>query len=288
MIKVTRLSKFIDNNLVLNNISFDIKKNKITALVGPNGAGKTTLIRCLTGIYHSECGSICYDGKNLNDDYKIKENIGFVCDESYYPFMTSIKDILSYYKMIYKNFHMDRFNYYNNIFKIDLTKKFNDLSKGMKMKLSIMISLSINADYLILDEPTSGLDPISKRDFLNLLLEYKNNKNSSILISSHHLQDLERICDDVIIMDKGKIKGVYSLDLLKNKYKKLQVAFDDVSVIDNFNYDSILHVEKEGRVATFICKDYELLKEKLLILKPLFIEELDLNLEEIFIYSLYS
>lgn len=286
MIFIDNVCKKIGNKSILNNISFNVDKGKIIALIGPNGAGKTTLLRCLTGIYDVTHGSIKFDGNSVYENPMIKENIGFVSDESYYSAITSLSEIIDYYKSAYKNFSFEQFVKLNKLFKIDLTKKITQLSKGMKMKFSIMIALSTGAEYLILDEPTLGLDVISKKMFLDILLDYISENNAAILIASHNLQDLEKICDEVVILDNGGVSSHYSLDDLKYKFRKIQVAFDDISVLDSLKLNSILHVSKLGKVATLICNDCEIVKEKLNTLNPIFIEELDLSLEEIFIYSL--
>lgn len=286
MIFIDNVCKKIGNKSILNNISFNVDKGKTIALIGPNGAGKTTLLRCLTGIYDVTHGSIKFDGNSVYENPMVKEKIGFVSDESYYSAMTSLSEIIDYYKSAYKNFSFDQFVKLNKLFKIDLNKKITQLSKGMKMKFSIMIALSTGAEYLILDEPTLGLDVISKKMFLDILLDYISENNAAILIASHNLQDLEKICDEVVILDNGGIASHYSLDDLKYKFRKIQVAFDDISVLDSLKLNSILHMSKLGKVATLICNDYEIVKEKLNTLNPIFIEELDLSLEEIFIYSL--
>lgn len=286
MIFIDNVCKKIGNKSILNNISFNVDKGKIIALIGPNGAGKTTLLRCLTGIYDVTHGSIKFDGSSVYENPMVKEKISFVSDESYYSSMTSLSEIIDYYKSTYKNFSFEQFVKLNKLFKIDLNKKITQLSKGMKMKFSIMIALSTGAEYLILDEPTLGLDVISKKMFLDILLDSINENNAAILIASHNLQDLEKICDEVVILDNGGVSSHYSLDDLKYKFRKIQVAFDDISLLDSLKLNSILHVTKLGKVATLICNDYEIVKEKLNTLNPIFIEELDLSLEEIFLYSL--
>lgn len=286
MICINSLCKKLDNNLILNNISFNIDEGKIVALIGPNGAGKTTLLRCLTGIYDVTSGSIKFDGNPVYENPATKENISFLSDEIYYSPMISLNEIIDYYKNTYKNFNFDEFLRMNDLFKINLNKRLFQLSKGMKMKFSIMISLSIGAKYLILDEPTLGLDTVSKKIFIDLLINYIDSNNASILITSHNLQDLEKICDDVIFINNGSISNNSSLDDLKSKFKKIQVAFNDISILNSLNHENIIHIDKLGKVATLICDDYEKAKIYIDSLNPIFIEDLNLSLEEIFIYLL--
>ena len=160
------------------------------------------------------------------------------------------------------------------------------VSKGMKMRLSIMLAFSIHAKYLILDEPTSGLDAILKNKLLKIFADEVYDNNTTIIISSHHLNELERICDDVAILDNGSISYENSLENMKNKIKKIQIAFDEPVYEEDLNLKGIFKISKVGRVFTIITDEYddEFIKG-LNKFKPLFIEEVDLSLEDIFIYK---
>jgi ABC-2 type transport system ATP-binding protein len=156
----------------------------------------------------------------------------------------------------------------------------------MKMRLSIMLAFSIHAEYLILDEPTSGLDAILKNKLLNIFADEVFENNTTIIISSHHLGELERICDDVAILDEGTISYENSVENMKNKIKKIQVAFDEPVYEEDLDLKGIFKISKIGRVFTIITDDYdEEFINNLNKFKPLFIEEIDLSLEDIFIYK---
>ena len=154
------------------------------------------------------------------------------------------------------------------------------------MRLSIMLAFSIHAKYLILDEPTSGLDAILKNKLLKIFADEVYDNNTTIIISSHHLNELERICDDVAILDNGSISYENSLENMKNKIKKIQIAFDEPVYEEDLNLKGIFKISKVGRVFTIITDEYddEFIKG-LNKFKPLFIEEVDLSLEDIFIYK---
>ena len=154
------------------------------------------------------------------------------------------------------------------------------------MRLSIMLAFSIHAKYLILDEPTSGLDAILKNKLLKIFADEVYDNNTTIIISSHHLNELERICDDVAILDNGVISYENSLENMKNKIKKIQIAFDEPVYEEDLNLKGIFKISKVGRVFTIITDEYddEFIKG-LNKFKPLFIEEVDLSLEDIFIYK---
>lgn len=287
MLEVRNISLSLDNKNILSNISFKVNSGKIYGLIGPNGVGKTTLIKCLVGIYKVDEGIILYDDKDVYDNSITKERIAYVSDENTFFSSFKIKDILTYYKLAYKNFNESKFYKLNKIFEVPLNKRMSQLSKGTKMRVSILVALCQEADYLILDEPTSGLDPILKSKLMKLLVKEVIERNITIIISSHHLNELEKICDDVAIIKDGVIQYENSLEEMKKKMRKIQVAFDAPIYEEDLNIKGIYKINKVGRVFTIITDDYseEFIKE-LNKFQPLFIEEIDLALEDIFIYRI--
>ena len=286
MIEVNNVSFEIDGKTILKDINLKINEGKIFGIIGPNGVGKTTLLRCLTGIYNSTSGSVFYDGKEVYDNPEVKSKIGYVADENIMQTNFKVKEILKYYKYSYKDFDEKRYNELNRIFKIPENKFIFQLSKGMKMRLSIMLAFSIKAKYLILDEPTSGLDAIMKNKLLKIFADEVIENGTTIIISSHHLGELERICDDVAILDEGIISYENSIENMKNKIKKIQVAFDKPIYEEDLNLKGIFKITRVGRVFTIITDEYdEEFVKSLKAFNPLFIEEIDLSLEDIFIYK---
>ena len=286
VIEVNNVSFEIDGRTILNDINLKIPEGKIYGIIGPNGVGKTTLLRCLTGIYQTTKGLVKYDGEDVYDNPKVKEIIGYVADENIMHPNFRVKDLIKFYKYSYTKFDEKKFKELNEIFKIPERKFIFQLSKGMKMRLSIMLAFSIHAKYLILDEPTSGLDAILKNKLLKIFADEVYDNNTTIIISSHHLNELERICDDVAILDNGSISYENSLENMKNKIKKIQIAFDEPVYEEDLNLKGIFKISKVGRVFTIITDEYddEFIKG-LNKFKPLFIEEVDLSLEDIFIYK---
>ncbi|KIL07036.1 ABC transporter [Clostridium botulinum] len=286
MIQVNNLSFKIDDKEILNDINLNINEGKIFGIIGPNGVGKSTLLRCLSGIYKTSEGEVKYNDENVYDNPKVKENIGFVADENTFFYNFKVKEVLKYYEYAYKNFDINRFNELNEIFKLPLNKFVFQFSKGMKMRLSLALAFSIKAKYLILDEPTSGLDPIVKNKLLKIFIDEVANNNATIIISSHHLGELERICDEVAILDEGKVSYKNSIESMKNKIKKIQVAFDKPTYEEDLNLKGIFKISKVGRVFTIITDQYdEEFRKALKKFNPLFMEEIDLSLEDIFIYK---
>ncbi|WP_050606917.1 ABC transporter ATP-binding protein [Clostridium niameyense] len=287
MIEVKDVYKTLGEKNILTNINIEVKKGTIFGLIGENGAGKTTLIKCLTGIYKQDKGCIKVQGEEVFENPKIKEKIGYIAAEGQYYNSFKIKELIKFYSMTYKSFSYTRFKELNKIFKISENKRIRELSKGMKMRVSLMLNLSIYPEILILDEPTSGLDPIIKRKVINLLVDEVSKRGTTIFISSHHLEDLERICDSIAIMEKGEIKYINNIENMKNSIKKLQVLFKDKSIINEIKkYKEVMTIENIGRINYIITKNYtKELKEKLMGNGAEFIEEIDLSLEDMFIYS---
>lgn len=286
MIEINNLSFEIDGKQILKDINLKIEEGKIFGIIGPNGVGKTTLLRCLTGIYDTTSGNVSYDGQKVYDNPEVKNKIGYVADENIMQTNFKVREILKYYKYSYTNFDEKKFNELNEIFKVPTNKFIFQLSKGMKMRLSIMLAFSLNAKYLILDEPTSGLDAILKNKLLKIFADEVFENNTSIIISSHHLGELERICDDVAILDEGIISYENSVENMKKKIKKIQVAFNEPVYEEDLKLKGIFKMSKVGRVFNIITDEYdEEFINSLKKFKPLFIEEIDLSLEDIFIYK---
>ena len=286
MIEVNNVSFEIDGKKILKDINIKIPEGRIYGIIGPNGVGKTTLLRCLTGIYETTSGTVKYNGENVYDNPKVKELIGYVADENLLHPNFRVRDIIKFYKYSYPMFDEKKYNELNEIFKIPENRFIFQLSKGMKMRLSIMFAFSIQAKYLILDEPTSGLDAILKNKLLKIFADEVYDNNTTIIISSHHLNELERICDDVAILDNGVVSYENSVENMKNRIKKLQVAFDEPVYEEDLDLKGIFKISKVGRVFTIITDEYdEAFIKSLNKFKPLFVEEVDLSLEDIFIYK---
>ncbi len=288
MINISNVSKMLGDKKALDDINLNIEKGSIFGIIGENGAGKTTLIKCMLGIYKQDEGEIKIAGEPIFESTLIKNKIGYVAAEVQYYSSFKVKELIKFYALTYNTFSYERFKELNKIFKIPENKRIRELSKGMKMRVSLMLNLSIYPEILILDEPTSGLDPIIKRKLINILLEEVSERNTTIFIASHHLDDLERICDCVAIIEKGKIKYTNNIEDMKKYIKKLQVLLKDENRIDEIkNWDEIMTVENIGRINYLITNNYsDELQEKLLKSGAEFVEEIDLSLEDMFIYSM--
>lgn len=207
-------------SFVIEDLSLTLPQGCIMGLVGENGAGKTTTINLLMHAVSSEAGEIKILGvDNSSPDFlAVKEDVGIVLDEAYFPEVLNAEDVNRIMRRTYKNWEEKEFLWYVNRFDIDRKKKFKDYSRGMKMKLSIAVALSHKAKLLVLDEATSGLDPMVRDEILDIFNDFTREENHSVLISSHIISDLEKICDYVAFLHKGKLMFCEEKDMLHEIY----------------------------------------------------------------------
>lgn len=194
------------SNFKLGNISIDIPTGIIVGLIGENGAGKTTLIKSILNVINSNNGEIKLYDKDLRKcELDVKEDIGVVLDNMFFPEVLTPKDLNSIMKDIYKNWDIDLFYEYLSLFKIADNQTLKTMSKGMRKKVEIAVSLAHHPKLLILDEPTSGLDPIVRNEVLSIFQNFVCDDEHTILFSTHITSDLEHIADQIIFIDNGKI-----------------------------------------------------------------------------------
>ena len=241
ILKVRNLSKNYDG-FSLQNVDISLPKGCIMGFIGENGAGKSTTIKLILNLIKKDGGDISIFGEdNIQSEKRIKEDVGVVLDESNFPFTMRGMDIDAVMKNIYKNWNSEVFKQYMQKFNIPLKKTFKEYSRGMKMKLSIAAALSHDAKLLILDEATSGLDPIVRDEILDVFLEFIQDENRSIFISSHIISDLEKITDYITFIHEGKIIFSEPRDALLEKYCVIKCDEEEFKKLSN---DVIIGVRK--------------------------------------------
>lgn len=207
MIKINNLSKTYGNKLVLENINLEIKEGKVYGLIGRNGAGKTTLMKVLSDQIINYQGEIYYKDSNILLSNQLKKNLIYI-GEDFLTYNLKEKKLIktvNYIKKLYPKFNQERFDELSALFKIDLLAKYKKLSYGNQSLFRNIIALSLQAQFLLLDEPSTGLDEINRDLFYGKLIEYQEIDNSTIIISSHILSDIEKIVTDLFIINDGKI-----------------------------------------------------------------------------------
>ncbi len=237
----------------LDNISFAVPEGTVCGFIGQNGAGKTTTINLILDVIRRDSGDITLFGEPVNKDTSyLREDIGVVFDEmGFHEFMTG-RDINIMMKNIYKNWDEDAFFDYLKNFSLPSKKKCGAFSRGMRMKLQIAVALSHHAKLLVMDEPTSGLDPIVRNEMINIFREFVVEEDHTILLSSHITSDLEKIADEVVFINAGKIVLAGNKDEILEKHGILKCRKDDASRVSE---SLIVHSEVSDYGAEMLVND---------------------------------
>ena len=210
-----------------------VEEGCVTGLIGRNGAGKSTAFKAALGLIRVDGGSVTLDGKDVAElPAREKENIGLVLSESGFSGYLNIKDVVSIMQGMYKNFRREEFVARCKQFGLPQDKQIKDFSTGMKAKLKVLVAMSYGAKLLILDEPTAGLDVVARDEILDMLRNYMETEGNSILISSHISSDLESLCDDVYMIDSGKIVLHEETNVLLDEFGVLKVTGEQYETLD--------------------------------------------------------
>ncbi len=232
-IEVKNLTKSYKKGFMLDNISFTLPSGCIMGLIGENGAGKSTAIKLMLNMIKRNSGTVKILGRDNREDFELtKEDIGVVLDEVGISECLNAKEVGNIMKHTFKNW--DEKVYAENLQKLSLSdnKKFKEFSKGMKMKLGIAVALSHNAKLLILDEATAGLDPVIRDEIMDMLCEFTREETHSVLISSHIVSDLEKVCDYIAFIHNGKMLICEEKDRLYETYGIVRCSAEQLNDIE--------------------------------------------------------
>lgn len=262
-------------NFKIDNLNLTLPGGYIMGLVGENGAGKSTTIKLILNMVHKDSGSITVLGKDNGDNFELtKEDIGVVLDEVGFSSYFNAKEIDRIMSHAYKNWSSEQFYTYLKRLSLPADKKFKELSRGMKMKLGIAVALSHNAKLLILDEATNGLDPVVRDEVTDLFMEFTSDESHSVLISSHIVSDLEKICDYIAFMHKGKVILCEEKDRLREDYAVIRCTDEQLSEL---NQSAVIGARKNAYGATAVVKKNEI---------PIGFESSPVTIEELFVFML--
>ena len=223
LLEIKNLSKTFDNKKILDNVNLEIEKGRIVGLLGKNGAGKSTLIKIINDLLTmDEGGVVLFKGKKIG--VYSKEHISYLPERTYLDKSMKVSSVISYFKEFYKDFNEKKAYALLKDLNLDSDIRISKMSKGMQEKLQLILVMSRDADLYILDEPLSGVDPATRDYILDTILS-NFKEGSSIIISTHLISDIERILDDVVFIDKGKVVISSSADELRTKEK---ASIDDI------------------------------------------------------------
>jgi ABC-2 type transport system ATP-binding protein len=232
----------------LDDISFSLPGGAILGLIGENGAGKTTTIKCILNLIHRDAGEIRVLGQdNLAQERAIKEDLGVVLDESVFHDSLRPRDVDRIMARLYKRWDSALFAQYCGKFSLPKEKTIKEFSKGMKMKLSIAAALAHRPRLLILDEATSGLDPVAREEILDEFLDFIQDEEHSVLLSSHITSDLEKCADYIVYLHRGRVALQGGKDELLESYGRLVCSRSDLERVD----PALLH---GTRISQFSCE----------------------------------
>ena len=215
----------------LDNVSFEVPSGSIVGLIGENGSGKTTIIKLILNMIKKNGGEVTVLGKN-KDISDIKNEIGVVMDEPGFPGFLNAVEINRIMRNIFSNWSEDTFFGYLKKLKVPDDKEYKDMSKGTRMKTGIAVALSHDPRLLILDEATNGLDPVVRSEVNEIFTEFTRNESHSILISSHIVSDLDRICDYIVFIHNGRLMLFEEKDRLLEKYCVVHCTREQLSSIE--------------------------------------------------------
>ena len=287
MLKMINVSKKIDGRQVLEHVNITLEPGMIAGIVGRNGVGKSTLLRTLTGILDPDEGEVTFNGINIHQQPEVKQKITYVPDSTEILKTYNVKEIVKLYDAIYEDFDVMYFYSLMDRFKLPKNRKLRTYSKGMKALFLMILSFSTKADFIILDEPTNGLDPIVKRNILQFIIEEVSERQLSVLISTHHLEEVEKMADVLIMMKDGQIESTTSIEDAKSSFRKVQAVYKQSLPEKIANLTNVTILSQTGRVYTLMIKgNIEATMEKMQQEQPLLLEELPMTLEDIFISSL--
>ena len=286
MIEVVNVTKKFGDFTAIQDLNFKVSDGSIYGLIGYNGAGKTTLLKTISGVYKPDGGEVRLDGENAFDNAKMKQHMFYVPDDIYLAQYANMERMAKFYNGFYPDFSFDTFRKLSEVFGLDTKARINGFSKGMQRQAEIVLGISTKPDFILFDETFDGLDPAKRALIKNLLNEYMEDTNASVIVSSHDLHELEGLCDHFGLINGKKLVLDSSIKELSEGRAKFRIVFkDDVTEEDIKSIGiNVKSLKRDGRIIVITVKGSE--KEtaaKLNTLSPIMVEPMPLSLEEVFL-----
>ena len=283
MISININSHYLGGNLILEDINLTVPDGKVLGLVGTNGSGKSTLLRLMSGVYVPDSGSVLYDGRDATLP-EVRENVFFLPDDPFYAGQTTGRGIFDTYLTFYPNLDRELYRRLLERFKLDENAHQRNFSKGMRRQFYIALALSARPKYLLLDEAFDGLDAFTKKTVIEEINRAVEENDSTVVISSHALSELETFCDLYALIDNRTVSSQGSLEEHAAKYCRFRLAFTEAQSAIAFSNLNVRDIEMKGKFVTVTVEgDAETAYAELMKLNPAVIEQEKLTFEDIFI-----
>lgn len=284
MLEVKNISKSFGKKKVLDNICMKVGDMSIYGLVGYNGAGKTTLFKIITDVYSKDGGDVYLKGESVADNENAKSRIFYVPDDLFFMTGANMKKMAQFYSGYYPRFDMKTFERLADMFSLDTKAKVGGFSKGMQRQTEIILALSAKPDLILLDESFDGLDPAKRNLMKKLLTEFISETNSSVIISSHNLNELADMCDHIALMNGNKISLDVSVNDIAEENVKLRLAFKSEVPDEVLESCGLRKIHRDGKIISAkLVGDADECEKKLEAYEPIMFEKLPMTLEEVFL-----
>lgn len=284
MIEIRNVTKSFGKVKALDSLSLDVQEGTVFGLVGSNGSGKSTLLRIINGVFQSDGGEVLIDGENTFENCKVKGRCFFVSDFPYFYNYSTIENTSYIYRRVYPHWDESYFKSLCTTFPLDTKQRIINMSKGMQRQAALILALSTRPKYLFLDEIFDGLDPVVRQLVKRLLITNVTDNNTTVMIASHNLRELEDVCDHIGFLHRGRIIKESELDDMKLGVHRVQIAFSSDVETDIFDGFDIVNLKRQGNLFNVTIRGEESeFMPRLKELDPAFLESLPLTLEEAFI-----
>ncbi|MHC9536572.1 ATP-binding cassette domain-containing protein [Dellaglioa sp. BT-FLS60] len=284
--EIKNLSEKIGDKEILKNINISLVPGEIVGLIGRNGVGKTTLFRSISGQYTPDKGDILIDDQWVKEDLALKEKLFYLDTQNNFFDGYTIDKIAAFYELAYQTFNRQKYDTWVAEYELPRQTKYRQFSKGMQGLFNIILAFSTGAPYVILDEPLDGLDVIVRKQVFQIIIDAVAEDQRSVLISSHNLEELDRLIDRAIVLKGTHIVSDYRLEDTRSEARKVQLVFKSIE-IPAFIKENSRAISIQGRVVTVLFEHYsDDLEAQIKAEKPALFEELPLTLEDLFRASL--